>query len=226
LHNKGVYIIIPAKDEGNRIAGVLHQILNAGYSNIIVVNDGSKDNTTDVAKKFGVCIVNHLINLGAGAATQTGIEYALQKNAEIIVTIDADHQHMPADIKSLIDLLINKQVDIVIGSRFLKKTNKIPATRIFYNKIANVITYFVTGVRVTDSQSGMKAFTADFAKKSKLNFNGFEFSVEMIRNIKVNNAKFLESPIDVIYTKDTLSKGQNLLTGIKMLRKILWMNRW
>lgn len=226
MKSKGVYIIIPAKDEGRRIAGVLHQVLNAGYSNIVVVNDGSMDNTAEVAQKFGVCIVNHMINLGAGAATQTGIEYALQKKADVIVTIDADHQHMPADIKNLVDTLINKKVDIVIGSRFLNKTNKIPVTRIFYNKIANIITYFVTGVRVTDSQSGMKAFTADFAKKSKLNFSGFEFSVEMIRNIKVNNAKVLECPIDVVYTKDTLSKGQNLLTGIKMLRKILWMNRW
>ena len=226
MSKNSVYIIIPAKDEGNRIAGVLHQVLDAGFSNIVVVNDGSKDHTAAVAQKFGVCVVNHIINLGAGAATQTGIEYALKKNADIIVTIDADHQHMPADIKSLVNLLISKQVDIVIGSRFLNKTNKIPATRVFYNKIANVITYFVTGVRVSDSQSGMKAFTADFARKSKLNFNGFEFSVEMIRNIKVNNAKVLECPIDVIYTKDTLSKGQNLITGIKMLRKILWMNRW
>lgn len=226
MTSKDVYIIIPAKDEGNRIAGVLHQVLDAGYSNIVVVNDGSKDNTAQVAQKFGVSILTHVINLGAGAATQTGIEYALQKDAKIIVTIDADHQHMPADIKSLVDTLINEQADIVIGSRFLNKTNKIPATRIFYNKIANIVTYFVTGIKVTDSQSGMKAFTAEFAKKSKLNFNGFEFSVEMIRNIKVNNAKVLESPIEVIYTKDTLSKGQNLLTGIKMLRKILWMNRW
>lgn len=226
MNNKNVYIIIPAKDEANRIAGVLHQVLDAGYSNIVVVNDGSKDNTEEVAQKFGVCVVNHIINLGAGAATQTGIEYALKKEAKVIVTIDADHQHMPSDIKGLVDTLITKKVDIVIGSRFLKKSNKIPATRIFYNKIANIITYLVTGVIVTDSQSGMKAFTAEFARKSKLNFNGFEFSVEMIRNIKVSNAKLLENPIEVIYTKDTLSKGQNLLTGIKMLRKILWMNRW
>jgi len=221
-----VYIVIPAKDEAGRIGGVLHQILDNGYSNIVVVNDGSKDKTADVSKSFGVTVLDHLINLGAGAATQTGIEYAIARNAEIIVTIDADHQHMPYDIDRLVEALHKKQADIVIGSRFLNKDNCIPSTRILYNKIANIITYLVTGILVTDSQSGMKAFTARFAEKSKLNFNGFEFSVEMIRNIKVSNARFEEVPIKVIYTKDTLSKGQNLLTGIKMLRKILWMSRW
>lgn len=220
-----VYIIIPAKDEASRIGGVLHQVLDNGYTNIVVVNDGSKDKTASVAKSFGVTVLDHLINLGAGAATQTGIEYAIMQNAEIIVTIDADHQHLPADIDLLVETLQQKQSDIVIGSRFLNKNNKIPYTRILYNKIANVITYLVTGIAVTDSQSGMKAFTAKFAEKSKLNFNGFEFSVEMIRNIKVSKARFEEVPIKVIYTKDTLSKGQNLLTGIRMLRKILWMNR-
>jgi len=217
---------VPAKDEAGRIGGVLHQILDNGFNNIIVVNDGSKDKTAEVAKSFNVTVLDHLINLGAGAATQTGIEYALLQGADVIVTIDADHQHMPSDIDLLVNTLQQKQVDIVIGSRFLKKDNNIPSTRVLYNKIANIVTYIVTGVLVSDSQSGMKAFTSGFAQKSKLNFNGFEFSVEMIRNIKVNNAKVVEIPIKVIYTKDTLSKGQNLLTGIRMLRKILLMNRW
>ncbi len=221
-----VYIVIPAKDEAGRIGGVLHQILDNGYTNIVVVNDGSTDKTALVAKSFGVTVLDHLINLGAGAATQTGIEYAITQQAEIIVTIDADHQHMPSDIDLLVKSLQQKQADIVIGSRFLNKSNHIPSTRILYNKIANIITYLVTGILVSDSQSGMKAFTVEFAEKSKLNFNGFEFSVEMIRNIKVNKARFEEVPINVIYTKDTLSKGQNLLTGIRMLRKILWMSRW
>jgi len=216
-----VYIVIPAKDEANRISGVLHHILDAGFANIIVVDDGSTDNTSEVSRSFGVSVIKHLINLGAGAATQTGIEYAVSKGAAVIVTIDADHQHLPSDIKGLVDKLTENSADIVIGSRFLNKTNEIPASRVFYNKVANVLTYLITGIKVTDSQSGMKALSADFAKKSKLYFNGFEFSVEMIRNIKVNDAKMLESPISVIYTEDTLSKGQNLLTGIKMLAKLL-----
>lgn len=216
-----VYIVIPAKDEAKRIGGVLHHILDAGFSNIVVVDDGSADNTSEISESFGVSVVRHLINLGAGAATQTGIEFAVNKGADVIVTIDADHQHLPSDIKGLVDKLVDNNVDIVIGSRFLNKDNDIPASRVLYNKIANVLTFLITGIRVTDSQSGMKALSADFAKKSKLYFNGFEFSVEMIRNIKVHDATVLESPIKVIYTEDTMNKGQNLLTGIKMLAKLL-----
>jgi len=197
-----VFIVIPAMNEATRIGGVLHHIQHAGFKNIVVVDDGSTDNTVAVSKEFGVTVVEHLINLGAGAATQTGIEFAVENGAEVIVTMDAE-------------------MDIVIGSRFMDPSNEIPKSRIFYNKIANVITWMITGIRVTDSQSGMKALSSEFAKKSKLYFNGFEFSVEMIRNIQVNNAKMLESPIKVVYTKDTLSKGQNLLTGIKMLAKLV-----
>lgn len=215
-----VYIVIPAKDEEPRISGVLKKVRALGYENIVVVNDGSEDNTADIAKYYGATVVSHLINLGAGAATQTGIEYAIAANAKTIVTIDADHQHLPEDIKSLVNTLEREDADIVIGSRFLRKDNEIPSTRRFYNKIANIITYIFTGIRVTDSQSGMKAFKASYAERAALTSNGFEFSVEMIKHISRNNAKIIEVPISVIYTKDTLSKGQNLITGIRMLARI------
>jgi len=217
---ENVYIIIPAKDEGTRIGGVLEQLRKLKFRNVVVVNDGSRDDTEAVARKFGAKVLNHFVNLGAGAATQTGIDFAVRNGAEIIVTIDADHQHQPRDIVNLITTLKKEKSDVVIGSRFLKRDNKIPILRIFYNKIANFLTFLITGVRVTDSQSGMKAFNRDFAKNSKLNFNGFEFSVEMIKNIKLTGAKVTESPIKVIYTKDTMSKGQSLWNGIKMLSKL------
>jgi len=215
-----VYIIIPAKDEGTRIGGVLEQLRKLKFRNVIVVNDGSSDNTAAVAKKFNATVLNHFVNLGAGAATQTGIDFAVKQNAEIIVTIDADHQHQPKDILNLVNTLREQKSDVVIGSRFIKDGNKIPFLRIIYNKIANVLTYLITGVKTTDSQSGMKAFNQKFAKNTKINFNGFEFSVEMIKNIKLTGAKVAESPIHVVYTKDTLSKGQNFLNGVKMLSKL------
>lgn len=215
-----VYIIIPAKDEGTRIGGVLKQLRKLNFYNVIVVNDGSSDNTETVAKHYNAIVLNHFVNLGAGAATQTGIDFAVKNNAEIIVTIDADHQHLPEDIVNLVDTLRKDKSDVVIGSRFLKEDNKIPFLRICYNKIANVITYIVTGVKVSDSQSGMKAFNNKFAKNTKINFNGFEFSVEMIKNIKMTGAKVTESPINVVYTKDTLRKGQSLWNGVKMLSKL------
>ncbi len=215
-----VYIVIPAKNEAPRIGKVIEKSLALGYRNIVVINDGSHDDTAKIAGEHPVVVLNHLVNLGPGAATQTGIEYAVEDGAKVIVTIDADHQQFPEDIAKLVTELESQKVDVVIGSRFLNKENEIPFIRIVYNMIANVITFILTGLPVTDSQSGMKAFTADFAKKCRLHFNGFEFCVEFIRNIRLFKATYKEIPIRVIYTKETLSKGQNFATGFKMLAKL------
>lgn len=216
-----VYIIIPAKDEASRIGKVISKSLELGYRNIIVINDGSQDDTAKVAYSYGVTVLHHLVNLGPGAATQTGIEHAIEQGAGIIVTIDADNQQFPEDIEKLVNHLEAKDVDVVIGSRFMNRENEIPIMRIIYNMIANVITFILTGLPVSDSQSGMKAFKAEFAQKCRLHFNGFEFCVEFIRNIRLYKATYSEVPIRVIYTKETLSKGQNLLTGVRMLAKLI-----
>ena len=213
------YIVIPAKNEAKRIGQVLLGVQQYGFQNIVVVDDGSTDHTADVVQSCGANIVRHRINLGPGAATQTGIDYAIQRGAVNIVTIDADQQHYPQDIPALVSKLTEEDLDIVLGSRFLSKNN-IPLTRIFYNKIANVVSTLATGLTVTDSQSGMKAFTAEFAKKSQLQFNGFEFCIELLRYIKIHKARYAEVPIKVMYNKDTMNKGQNFFVGVRMLNKI------
>jgi len=216
------YIIIPAKNEATRIGQVLHSLKDLGYQHIVVIDDGSTDNTAEVAKGFGAFVIQHPINMGPGAATQTGISFALAQGAEYLVTIDADTQHYPKDIQHMLDTIIEQNVEVVIGSRFLEKNN-IPLTRVFYNKIANVVTFMATGVYLSDSQSGMKAFTAEFCKKSKLYHNGFEFCVEIVRNISDLKVKYVEVPIDVQYTHETLQKGQNLWVGFRMLGRIFKM---
>jgi len=216
------YIIIPAKNEATRIGQVLHSLKDLGYQNVVVIDDGSTDNTAEVAKGFGAFVIQHPINMGPGAATQTGISYSLDQGAEYLVTIDADTQHFPKDIQRMLDTIIEKNVEVVIGSRFLEQNN-IPLTRIFYNKIANVVSFMATGIYLSDSQSGMKAFTADFCSKAKLYHNGFEFCVEIIRNISDLNVRYTEVPIDVQYTHETLQKGQNLWVGFRMLGRIFKM---
>ena len=213
---------MPAKDEGSRIAGVIEDTIAQGYENIIVVNDGSSDNTCQVATQYKeVKVLNHVVNLGAGAATQTGINYALMNDADIIVTIDADQQHFPDDIDKIINVLEEEDADIVIGSRFLYSKNKIPFIRIIYNKIGNLLTFIFTGMTVSDSQSGMKAFKADFAKKSILNTNGYEFCMELIKYVHQNDAKLEEVPIKVSYDEHSLAKGQNFLSGVKMVGRMV-----
>ncbi len=216
-----LYIVIPAKDEATRIGGVLRHLQLLNYRNVVVVDDGSADNTGEVARSFGATVLRHWVNLGAGAATRTGIEYALARGAEIIVTIDGDHQHLPDDINALVGALLEKKVDVVIGSRFFGNNNDIPLTRQAYNAVGNLVTYLLTGLWVNDSQSGMKAFRAEFARNAAINRNGFEFCIEIIRYIKLLKATWHEAPISVVYTPDTMSKGQGLWTGLKMMIRLV-----
>ena len=217
------FIVVPAKDESTRISGVLKEISENGFKNIIVVNDGSQDHTEAVARQYGAVVVSHHFNMGAGAATQTGVVYALRRGAEIIVTIDADHQHSPSDIKKLVAALIQDDLDIVIGSRFFGNNKEIPFHRFCYNKIANWVAYFFTGMWVNDSQSGMKAFRARFARQADITQNGFEFCIEMLQNMRRLKVQWAEVPISVKYTEDTLKKGQSFLSGMRMMFRLL---RW
>ncbi len=218
------YIVIPAYNEANRLPGVLKRIAHLGYEHIVVVDDGSSDGTADVAREHHVKVVRHPINMGVGAATQTGIQYALDQGAEYIVTIDGDHQHLPEDIEHLLEAIRRSGHDMVIGSRFMNKENKVPNSRVLYNKIANILTFVITGIRVTDSQSGMKVLSRKFAQSSELNCNGFEFCVEMIRNASLTNHKVSEIPISVRYSKETMEKGQSLYTGFKMIGRLIRLN--
>ena len=218
------YIVIPAYNEATRLPGVLKRVSHLGYEHIVVVDDGSDDKTTEVARDHHVIVVRHPINLGVGAATQTGINYALNQGAKYIVTLDGDHQHLPDDIEHLLAAIKKHDADLVIGSRFLKKDNEIPISRVFYNKIANVITYIIAGVSVTDSQSGMKVFSRRYAQANELNCNGFEFCVEMIRNAARTDHVVMEIPISVKYTHDTMQKGQSLFNGIKMIGRLIQLN--
>lgn len=216
-----VYIIVPAKNEAFRIGNVLFDIKSQGFDNIIVVDDGSDDRTGAVARSFGATVLTHLTNLGAGAATQTGIEYALDCGADMIVTIDGDEQHFATDIPKLINALETRPIEVAIGSRFLEKNGSIPAQRIFYNRVGNIVTRLITGIRVTDSQSGLKAMHANFARKVKFRFDGYEFCTEFIYLLRKHRVKYDEVPIGVRYTSETLGKGQSLLNGFRMLFRLL-----
>lgn len=218
------YIVIPAYNEATRLDGVLQKIALLGHQHIVVVDDGSSDGTAAVAREHGVKVLRHAINMGAGAATQTGIDYALEQGAEYVLTMDADHQHLPEDIEHLFAAIRKWKCGMVIGSRFLKPENQIPTSRIWYNKVANILTLIIAGVSVTDSQSGMKVLSREFADASSLNCNGFEFCVEMIKNANLGGFEVKEVPINVRYTKETMEKGQNLYRGIKMIGRLIRLN--
>jgi len=220
MKEEAIYVVIPAKDEDRYIQSLIKQIKDLGFDKIIVVNDQSLDKTRSLAEQFSdVIVLDHVINLGPGAATQTGIAYAVSRGAEIILTIDADLQHNPKDLVRLKKHLQETQSDLVIGSRFISR-NDIPVSRVFYNKVGNFISFLLTGKMLTDSQSGLKAISGNLANSMNLSYDGFEFCMEIIKHAKITNAKIEEVPVDVRYTKETTSKGQNFLSGINMMSRI------
>ncbi|NRB62546.1 MAG: glycosyltransferase family 2 protein [Saprospiraceae bacterium] len=221
MTEEDVYIIIPAKDEDTRIGQVVDSILDLGYSNVIVVDDGSSDQTRSTVQLKGVTVVSHAVNLGVGAATKTGIEVALEKGAQYLVTMDGDGQHFADDIPALVSTLVSAHVDCVLGSRFKMKGHAIPKARIFMNQIGNIITALITGLWVSDSQSGMKAFTADFGRKLDFQFSGYEFCTEFIHFLRQHKASFKEVPIKVHYSSETMKKGQSFKNGFRMLIKFI-----
>ena len=214
---KDIYIVIPAKDEASKIGLVVKKIQKEGFNNIIVVNDGSSDATANVAVKQGATVLNHIVNLGPGAATQTGMDFALLQGAKVVVTIDGDNQHYPSDIWKLLQKMQEEQLDVVIGSRFIEKNGLIPWHRLLFNKIGNWVTAFFTGLLVTDSQSGLKAMHVRFVEKTDLKLNGFEFCTEIINHIRRHDVSYAEIPIQVKYTQESMAKGQNFSNGIRMV---------
>lgn len=221
--NKKVYIVIPAYNEERVIQNVIQEIKTAGYDNIIVVDDGSDDNTHQKAQEAGSMALRHKINRGKGAATKTGMEAAKLLRADIFVTMDGDGQHDPNDIKSLISPIIDNRCDVVLGTR-LKNTAGMPWYKIIQNKFGNLITWYLFGLYVTDSQSGFRAYSRHAADLINTKGDRYEYDSEVLREIYIYKLKFQEVPIKVRYTEYSMGKihKQGFINGVKTLYKMFW----
>ncbi|MEM4525962.1 MAG: glycosyltransferase family 2 protein [Methanothermobacter sp.] len=218
---KDVTIIVPAYNEEKTILRVLGKLKDRGYT-IIVVDDGSTDSTPYLLRRFKdddrVHVYRHIINRGLGAALRTGMEAALSMGSSYIVTFDADGQHDPDDVENVCRPLIDNKADAVIGKR---NFSEMPFSRNIGNFLMNIITLIFYGVWVSDSQSGLRAFTRKAASKIKIEDRGYGVSSEIISQIKRRGLRLEEIPIKTIYTPETISKGTNLSIGIKILIKLI-----
>jgi glycosyltransferase involved in cell wall biosynthesis len=218
-----IWIVIPAYNEEKVIADVINDIRSAGYGNILVVDDGSKDDTFERAKETGATALRHRLNRGKGAATKTGIEAAKLEDADIIVTMDGDGQHNPADIAKLIEPIIRNHCDVVLGTR-LKNPEGMPWYKILHNHIGNAIVWYLYGLWVSDSQSGFRAYSRHAAEVINTRTDRYEYDSEVIREIYKYKLKYKEVPIEVRYTEYSMSKShkQSLLNGAKTLYRMLF----
>lgn len=218
-------IIIPAHNEASAIARVLGDLQRLDFPSvakeILVVDDGSTDETAQLARANRTVVVSHVINRGLGAAIGTGLQAALGRGADLIVTFDADGQHAAEDIPEMIRPLLEGRADVVIGNRMTGKKG-MPWFRRLANRWANFLTWLVFGVRTSDSQSGLRAFSRPAAEKIRITANNYEVSSEIFREIKTHGLKLVEIPIRPIYSSYSLSKGQGVLTGLKTLFRLIF----
>ncbi|MCX6710097.1 MAG: glycosyltransferase family 2 protein [Candidatus Woesearchaeota archaeon] len=221
---KRLFIVMPAYNEEKAIAGVIRSLKHSGYNNIIVVDDGSRDKTSAIAEKEGVILIRHFINRGLGGALGTGISAALKMGAEIIVTFDSDGQHDVSDIKKVAAPIRRGEADVAIGSR-LVNSKGMPFVRRVGNWGLNFFTYLLFGVFVTDSQSGLRAFSKNAAEKMDIRTNAMEVSSEIIREIGDKKLRLKEVPIKAIYSEYSLRKGQSTINGFRIMMK-LFINWW
>jgi glycosyltransferase involved in cell wall biosynthesis len=215
-----IWVIIPAFNEGTRILRVLDE-LTATARNVVVVDDGSNDDTGLTVLTRPVWLVTHPVNLGQGAAIQTGIDFALARGAAYLVTFDADGQHRPEDIPILLSSLQEKQADFALGSRFLGSTEGMPISRRMMLKLAILFTRLLSGVKLTDAHNGLRAMTRRGAASLQIHHNRMEHASEIIDQIKRSSLKYIEVPVQIRYTADTLAKGQRMSDAIGLGVRIL-----
>ncbi|MFA6382287.1 MAG: glycosyltransferase family 2 protein [Candidatus Buchananbacteria bacterium] len=209
-------VVIPAYNEAKAISQVVKKIKDKAYD-VIVVNDGSADNTGELAKQAGAAVVNHFLNRGQGAALQTGLDFALSLQADIIVTFDADGQHEANEIDDLVEPLLLQKADVVLGSRFLSDKNQIPFWKKQVLKLATWFTRFYTGLPVTDVHNGFRALSRRAAELIEIRQDGMAHASEIIEQIKIHQLRFIEAPVTIRYTEYSLQKGQKLSNSFRII---------
>ena len=203
-------VIVPAFNEASVIGGVLAE-LSALPCAVVVVDDGSADDSGAVCGRYPVHVVRHLCNLGQGAALQTGLEYALSTlDSAYLVTFDADGQHDVGDVESLIRPLISGDADVALGTRLVRSADadRVPARRRLLLRAAVVFTRLTTGMRVTDTHNGLRAFTAAAAGRIRLQQNRMAHASELLSTIHRERLRWCEVPVSVTYTEHSSKKGQ------------------
>ena len=214
---ENTYVVVPYYNEETVINEVVTSLLP--YSrHIIIVDDGSAKTASAQMKNLkGLTVLRHKINLGQGAAIQTGLEYALKKGASYIVTFDGDGQHDASDIPSLLKPLENGEAEISLGSRFITNGSHNATTgRKRVLKTGRLVNYFFTGLLLTDSHNGFRAFTRQAAAKFKLRENRMAHATEILSVIRKKKITYKEVPVRINYTSYSKNKGQSSMNSIRI----------
>lgn len=219
---KKVFIVIAAYNEGKSIEKVIKSLKSFNYKNVVVVDDGSADNTVSIAQKQGVFVLRHALNRGQGASLKTGIDFALLKGADFIVTFDADGQHNPSEIKNLLKPVESGICQVTLGSRFLKSDSNTPAIRKFVLKSGALFVWFFYGIKLTDSHNGFRVFSRKAAMAINITSDRMEHASQIVEEIHKLNLSFREVPVTITYSNYSKGKGQSSVNSLRIAFKMLF----
>jgi len=208
------WVVIAAYNEGRVIREVVREVVRKGW-HVVVVDDGSRDDTAAAATMPGAVVLRHAVNLGQGAALQTGIDYALRRGAREIVTFDADGQHAVEDIPCLIAAL--STADIALGSRFLGKVEGASGSRMAMLRAATAVSNSLSGMKLTDSHCGLRAFRSTAAPALRITQDRMAHASELLRKIRTSGLRLVEVPVTIKYTEHSKSKGQGGIQAVRIL---------
>jgi len=212
-----VLVIVPVYNEGKVVGTTVDRLLTAGYR-VVVVDDGSRDDTPEVRRR-PVVYLRHAVNLGQGAALQTGMSYALRAGADIAVHFDADGQHDCAQIPNLIAPIAAGEADVVFGSRFLRKqdTAQVPLKKRVVLRCGILVSWAMTGVLLSDTHNGFRALSRRALEEIQLQENGFAHATEILQRVREAGLRYAEVPITITYSEYSQQKGQKISGSLSIL---------
>ncbi|WP_413232683.1 glycosyltransferase family 2 protein [Mycolicibacterium sp. 050158] len=213
-----VWIVIPAFNEATVISDVVADVRSV-FDHVVVVDDGSRDATAERAWQAGAHVVRHPVNLGQGAAIQTGVEYARsQPGAAVFATFDADGQHRVQDVLRMIKRLESEDLDIVVGTRFADSAPvDMPLLRRLLFPLLAKLSPASRRLGLTDAHNGLRVFNRTVADGLELTMNGMAHASEIIAEIVDNGWRVAEEPVEILYTDYSMSKGQPLVNGVNIV---------
>lgn len=211
------WVVMPVYNEAAVVASVVDETRRT-FPNIVCVDDGSTDGSAGQIRTTGAHLVQHPVNLGQGAALQTGITYALsQPGIRYVVTMDSDGQHRPEDAAAMVQMARTGAADVVLGSRFLNGSDGVPRFKRVVLRSVAVLSPASRRLRLTDAHNGLRVLTAEAARQLKITMSGMEHASEVVSFLAGSGLRVMEAPVTILYTDYAKSKGQSLINGINII---------
>lgn len=216
------WLVVPLYNEAQVVREVITQARQT-FPYVVVVDDGSKDDSASQAEAAGAVVVQHPVNLGQGAALQTGIDYVLERTrARYLVTFDADGQHSPADAAAMVTRASREDLAFVLGSRFLDGSTQVGRLKRLVLRTAATVASRTSGMQLSDAHNGLRVIRRDAASQLRLTQNRMAHASQIVRQLGATGLPWAEHPVRIAYTEYSMAKGQSLWNSVNILVDLLF----